>query len=187
MIDIETLGTEPNAVIMSIAAVEFSADHIDEDGGFYQTLNWQEQLDRGGTVTEDTIRFWLRQPDAAREPLLRGPRTKVETACKDLIQWIVRHGLNNKDALIWAKGPQFDLSLIRGLLRRFGFNAPWPFWGERDVRTALMTPRANRVTRPKDSVAHHAFEDAVFQAKQVQQFLLALRGRQKIKIDDLLT
>lgn len=173
MIDLETLGTGQNAVVASVGAVKFSADSIDEQNGFYATLNWQEQLDRGGSVTEDTIRFWLRQPDAAREPLLRGARTSIAQVCKDLKKWFVDSGLSGKDSLVWAKGPQFDLSLLRSLFNRFGFELPWDFWRERDVRTALMLSCAYEIGRPQGSDAHHAFDDAVFQAKQVQRILFA--------------
>jgi hypothetical protein len=48
MIDLETLGTESDAVILSIGAVWFDRYNVDEGEGYYATLNWQDQLDRGG-------------------------------------------------------------------------------------------------------------------------------------------
>jgi exodeoxyribonuclease VIII len=181
MIDVETLGTGEAAVVASVAAVAFNASSVLEDGGFYSTLNWQEQLDSGGTVTEGTIRFWLKQPDAARNALTNGVGAHVTEALSALRAWFVKSGMSGKDFCVWAKGPQFDLALVRSLCRRFGVECPWTYWQERDVRTALMLSCAYEVGRPQGSDEHHAFDDAVFQAKQVQRFLVATGAEPLVK------
>jgi DNA polymerase III epsilon subunit-like protein len=80
MIDLETLGTEPNSVILSLGAVKFDRNKIYEDDGLYLQMRWQDQLDSGGIVTEGTIRFWLGQPRAARDVILNKSGAE-ETRC----------------------------------------------------------------------------------------------------------
>jgi len=172
MVDVETLGTGERAVVASIGAVYFTQDSVDEEGGFYEALKWQEQLDSGGTVTEGTIKFWLKQLDGVREPLLRGGGSDVLAALTRLDGWF--RGLPcTSEPCVWAKGPQFDLVLVRSLYKRMGMrDAPWKYWQERDVRTALMLSAAYNVARGVGSDEHHAFDDAVHQARQVQRFLV---------------
>jgi hypothetical protein len=173
MIDIETLGTNEASVVASIGAVAFNAEVVCEDNGFYRTLNWQEQLDNGGTVTEGTVRFWLKQPDMTRNALTNGVGAHVTEVLSALKAWFVKSGMSGNDFCVWAKGPQFDLALVRSLCGRFSIECPWKYWQERCVRTALMLDSAYQVGRPQGSDEHHAFDDAVFQAKQVQRFLVA--------------
>jgi exodeoxyribonuclease VIII len=171
MVDVETLGTGERAVVASVGAVYFTPTTIDEGGGFYEALKWQEQLDRDGTVTEGAIKFWLKQLDKVREPLLRGGGSTVSEVLLKLGRWFEALP-GSSELCVWAKGPQFDLALLESLYRRWDIDPPWRYWQGRDVRTALMLDAAYNVARGADSDEHHAFDDAVHQAKQVQRFLV---------------
>jgi DNA polymerase III epsilon subunit-like protein len=188
MIDLETLGTEPNSVILSLGAVKFDRNKIYEDDGLYLQMRWQDQLDSGGIVTEGTIRFWLGQPRAARDVILnKSGLKKPDAALQELNAWFKKHIKRPKDCGVWAKGPGFDLALLGDLYRRQGQGKPpWPYWSERCVRTALMMDAAYKVPRPKEMIEHHAFYDAVYQAMQVRRFLVCCEGPAP-KNDDLLT
>jgi exodeoxyribonuclease VIII len=200
MIDLETLGTESDAVILSIGAVWFDRYNVDESEGYYATLNWQDQLDRGGTVTEGTLRFWLNQSRQARDAILNKKPMRLEQTLIDFDQWFNDTVKKPRDCLVWSKGPQFDLALLRDLYRRTRrpserrpWITPWPYWSERDVRTALMLV-PQKIARAKGSVAHHAFYDAVYQANQVRRFLISCGGfakkptqETKVETEDLLS
>lgn len=192
MIDLETLGTERDSVILSLGAVKFDRKKIYEDDGLYLQLNWQEQLDCGGTVTEGTIRFWLGQPRAARDAVLNKARLKhLDAALSELGAWFLKSVRKPKNCCVWAKGPAFDLSLVGDLYRRLDRGEPpWPYWSERCVRTALMLNAAYKVPRPEEMTEHHAFHDAVYQALQVQRFLVGCGGpppKKEKEEDDLFT
>lgn len=177
-IDLETLGTERDSVILSLGAVKFDRDAIYEDDGLYLSLKWQPQMDNGGTVTEGTIRFWLNQSRAARDAVLnKSGAVEPDKAMMMLSSWFREHVKAPKNCCVWAKGPSFDLSLLGDLYYRFGLGKPpWPYWAERCVRTALMLNAAYRVPHPEGMVEHHAFWDAVYQAMQVKRYLVACGG-----------
>jgi len=174
-IDIETLGTERDSVILSLGAVKFDHEKIYEDDGLYLSLKWQPQMDNGGTVTEGTIRFWLSQHRAARDAVLnKSGAVHHDKALQQLSAWFKKNIRAPKNCCVWAKGPSFDLSLISDLYQRStNSQPPWPFWAERCVRTAIMLNAAYKVPHPDGMVEHHAFWDAVYQASQVRRFLVA--------------
>lgn len=177
MVDIETLGTRHNAVVLSIGAVKFDHRKIHEDNGLYLNLTWQDQIDMGGTVTEGTLRFWLKQPSAPREALFNKKGESTAKALQTFEKWFRKNVKAPRDCNVWAMPPSFDLGLLGDLFRRFQKGEPpWPFWAERDVRTARMMAGVNTIKRASDSVEHHAFDDAVHQAKLVRKFLIACGG-----------
>lgn len=178
MIDLETLGTERDSVILSFGAVKFDRSKVYEDDGLYAQLRWQEQLDNGGTVTEGTIRFWLGQHQAAREAILnKANLLHPHKALMMLNSWFHDSIKAPKNCAVWANGPSFDLSLLDDMYRRFGLGKPpWPYWAERCVRTAKMMAGVDAVSRPAEMTEHHAFHDAVYQAMQVRRFLVACGG-----------
>lgn len=194
MIDLETLGTERDSVILSLGAVKFDRNKIYEDDGLYLQLKWQDQLDNGGTVTEGTIRFWLGQPAASRDAILsRNNALSPNEAISVLNAWFLKSIHKPKNCGVWAKGPTFDLSLLEDLYSRQGLERPpWPYWAERCVRTALLMPGVDTIKRPKDMTEHHPFYDAVYQAMQVKKFLIACGGparpaKKEERDDDLFT
>lgn len=187
MIDIETLGTRHNAVILSVGAVKFDSQKIYKDDGFYSNLNWQLQLDNGGTVTEDTIRFWMKQPSTIRETVFNKKGVPPAEMVAKFNSWFSSQVKDPKKCCVWAAGPQFDLSLLKDLYRRFFFKELWSFWAERCVRTAGMVPHVKETKRPRGMTEHHAFHDAVYQAMQVRKFLIACGGSKKLAEDNLLS
>jgi hypothetical protein len=177
MIDIETLGTGRDAVILSMAAVKFDKKEVYEEAGLYLKLNWQDQLNNGGTVTENTIRFWfdmVYKDNNMYNTLNKNSIISPNRAIMALSTWFQENITDKNACCVWANGPSFDLSLIGDLYRRFGETSlPWPFWTERCVRTAKMMNGVDTIKRPKESTPHHAFEDAVYQAKIVRKFLIS--------------
>ncbi len=56
MLDLETLGTTADAVILSIGAVKFNLEtgKIDDEG-FYRSVSVESNLDLGRRISEDTL------------------------------------------------------------------------------------------------------------------------------------
>ena len=57
MLDIETLSTRPEAVVLTLGAVKFDpwASEIDTDTGLYVRVDVDEQLALGRHVRQDTV------------------------------------------------------------------------------------------------------------------------------------
>lgn len=174
MVDIESLGSDPGSVILSIGACRFDpeTDHIHEET-FYTNLRIQPQLEAGLTVNGDTIRWWFSQKPEAIKALLESPVHYPKTALNNFNEWFRKGG-----TFAWSHGSDFDLVLMKCLYKAFDFEKPvWAYRNARDTRTLFSTvPGYYDSTRsaldqfgmPTTRVAHNALDDAIEQARWVQ-------------------
>lgn len=164
MLDLETLSTRPEAVILTIGAIKFDpySGYIDLDHGLYHRVNVDEQTQLGRHVQEETLNWWGKQdPEVFEEAMGEGNRTDLETMCHDLNRFLV--GVEN----IWCQGPCFDIVILENLYRQLVKPTPWQFWQIRDSRTLFGT---HGDPRDKDrKAAHNALMDCYYQAIGVQQ------------------
>lgn len=163
MLDLETLGTRPGCVILTIGAVLFDPYSLKEPGpGIYMRVDADEQIARGREVQEDTLQWWMNQAEDIREEALgEEGRVSVEHMYRELNKICV--GVNN----IWAQGPVFDIAILENIYRQYGWPTPWQFWQISDSRTLF---KAHGDPREKGREGHHnALADCVYQAQGVQQ------------------
>ena len=68
MLDIETLSTRPESVVLTLGAVKFSpwASDVNTDDGLYVRVNVDEQLESGRHVQQDTIDWWVTTSSTTR-------------------------------------------------------------------------------------------------------------------------
>ena len=163
MLDLETLGTRPGCVILTLGAVKFDPYSLKEPGpGIYFRVDVDEQTALGREVQEDTLNWWISQADDIREEALgETERVSLDTLYRDLNRFLV--GANN----IWAQGPLFDFAILENLYRQMGWPTPWQYWQIRDSRTLFGVHGDPRV-KGKAGL-HNALEDCVSQATAVQQ------------------
>lgn len=163
MLDLESLGTRPDCVILTLGAVKFNPYTMEEPGpGLYFRIDVDEQTALGRNVQDDTLNWWMQQAEDVREEALgMDNRVSLETMYKDLNRFLV--GAGN----IWAQGPVFDIAILENLYRQKGWPTPWQFWQIRDSRTLFGV---HGDPREKGKVGlHNALEDCVSQARGVQQ------------------
>lgn len=164
MLDIETLSTRPNAVILSFGAVKFDPyDYrIDVEEGMDVKVDVDEQTAMGRDVQEETLQWWSTQPSEVQEAALgETGRISVDEFTKQVNRMMV--GVDQ----IWCQGPAFDMVIIEDLYRQVGKPTPWQFWQVRDSRT-LFGVFGDPRPKNRDS-AHNALMDCVYQAMGVQQ------------------
>ena len=59
MLDLETLGTRPDCVILTLGAIKFDPFSEKEPGpGIHFRLDIEDQLAKGRTVDDSTIEWW---------------------------------------------------------------------------------------------------------------------------------
>jgi len=90
-IDIETLGTNPDTVVLTIGGIKFNPN---EDGGlhseFYYRVDINEQLESGRSVLESTLDWWSKQDKSVYEEAMSvDNRTPVPGVLKALNKWLV--------------------------------------------------------------------------------------------------
>lgn len=177
MLDKETLGTGPDAVIMSIGAVKFDldSDAID-DAGFYASVSIDSNLEAKRKVDESTLIWWLGQ-SAEAQTVFHEPKQSLKTALTDFIDWF------GDAQFIWSNGASFDIPMMVHAMSHFGMERPWAFYNERCVRTYKNLPGMKNV-RVENPAKHNALQDALAQAKLVQAIQRKLSaGHPMIKKD----
>lgn len=169
MIDLETLGTKPDAVVLTIGAVKFDPNCIaDTYQDFYYRLDVNEQTNMGRSIDQSTLDWWGKQPaHIIEESLGDENRTDVRTVMTHLNKWCV-----GVDAF-WCQGASFDIPILENIYRQLEHHIPWAFWRVRDSRTLFqIMPKDPRKEIAFD--AHNALEDARIQAQCVQRTLQEL-------------
>jgi exodeoxyribonuclease VIII len=164
MIDIETLGTGPDAVVLSVGAVKFSPYNPQEPHA--KTLwkpNIDEQTTAGRSVLESTLEWWAKQPKHIQDEAFSDEgRITVKDFMGQLNKYLV--GVDK----IWCQGPQFDMVILENLYGQFEHHTAWAYWKIMDCRTIFnMMPVDPRKAIQQN--LHSADADAYYQAVCVQQ------------------
>lgn len=164
MLDIETLDTGPDSVVLSVGACKFDPWSADEPhSSLYFRLEIDSQVERGRTISENTLEWWGQQDQAIQdEAFSEEGRVSIEDFFKELNKWLV--GVDK----IWCQGPQFDMVMLESLAKSFGVHYNWAYWQICDSRTLFnLMPRDPRKEIQTD--LHNALADAYFQAVCVQK------------------
>jgi hypothetical protein len=159
MVDIETLGLDPGAAILSIGAVEFDDDGLGRE--FYEEISLESCQDAGLTIDAGTLEWWLSQDDDVSD-ILRGGDPLVGVLMS-FREWFP------DGAEVWANSPSFDCEHLEAAFDAVGMDEPWEFRDERDVRTLRSLPIAAEVEMDGDE--HDALDDAKYQARIVSETL----------------
>ena len=172
MVDIETLSTAPNAVIISIGAVKFNPQVLNtieqlDEFTFYQNIDREDSQRYNLHVDADTIRWWSQQSQEAQDAT-KTNLTPLRTACEALNKWLTDYPRANR---IWAKDPDFDVVILRENFKMVGLKMfPIPFWLTRSVRTItdLTYPNGHDAPNIRVGTHHNALDDCISQALMVQ-------------------
>ncbi len=156
MIDIETLGTAPGSVILSIGAVSFDAETGALGNEFYEAIEAQSAVAAGLTMDVGTIGWWIAQSQEAQQAAFAGD-LPISAALYTFSCFVQRV----KATRIWAKPPSFDLVLLESAFRACNMQTPWHYRATRDVRTLLDIAGTRH---PYIGTAHNALDDAKSQA-----------------------
>ena len=64
MIDLETLGVEPDSVIITVGAIKFDPyTDVEPHSGLYLRCDIEEQSEElGRTIDDNTMEWWTKQP-----------------------------------------------------------------------------------------------------------------------------
>lgn len=159
MIDIETLGTSQTSLILSIGAVEFTAEGVTK--GFEVNIQPESCEALGLTVDVRTVMWWLDQPKEAQNAFFVGKKVNLPRALIELTT-----AFNWKDAVVWSNGSDFDFPILENAFKACDVEAPWKYYNKRDFRTLKrIVPSAEYDEIKVDAtVGHKALDDAKSQA-----------------------
>jgi exodeoxyribonuclease VIII len=162
MVDLETLGTVPGSVILSIGARAFDVDRGLLGPGFYRVVNTVSCEAIGLTRDRDTEWWWAKQHPEAKTVLthaMADDAPTIQEALTAFNAWMA----TVKGRHVWGKGSDFDNALLAVAYRRCELPMPWKFWDSRCHRTLVsLFPD---IKEPKRTGTYHnALDDATTQA-----------------------
>ena len=165
MVDLETLGTSSNSVILSIGAVEFDKTGLGRE--FYVVVDPQSCVDAGLKIDVPTVLWWMKQSDEAREAFDQPDRVSLECALARFGGWFPHN------ATLWGNGAAFDNVVLANAYLAVGTQRPWYYHTDRCYRT-LKNLRPDIGGPALEGVAHNALFDAKWQALHAVALLNAL-------------
>ena len=168
MLDIETLGTNSYAPILSIGAVKFDPnDGLPNNGSrsrdrwecFHVGIELDSCLRRGLKPDAKTIEWWFDPARAdAREAMIKLEKVDILAALDGFESWII------PGTCIWGNGSDFDNVILANAYKVCDRDTPWDFRHNRCFRTFKSLALDIMLSR-HPGVYHSALDDAKFQVE----------------------
>lgn len=163
MVDIETLGTEPGAAIVSIGVRHFSPKTKLLGHSLYLRVKPEGEMDAG------TLAFWLKQEEDARKEVVAAIEEgySLKRALHTLSEFMLKNSwldspVDRKQIRLWGNGATFDNVLLDAAYRQVGQTPPWRYSGHRCFRT-LVSLCGEKLAVERQGVHHNALDDADYQ------------------------
>lgn len=150
IIDLETLGNKPDAVVVDVSVLVFDPDYnviepfeelVSKGKRFKLDLNSQKST---RSITKSTLEFWKTQSKEAKENLKPSSiDVSIEEATNGILEYLKDNKINPFKSLGWCRGMSFDFPILVDMIRQT-FNTtetdkfePIKFHRQRDIRTAI--------------------------------------------------
>lgn len=160
MLDIETLGTRPGSIVLTIGAVKFSKGGLGD--AFYRSISKADSFAHGLTRDPATVEWWQQQSEEAREAALAGMDTLQDTL-KAFTEFCTAG--DPLAIAMWGNGSDLDNVLLEEAYWAAGMKTPWRFTGNRCYRTVKnLFPD---VQVDPVGTTHNALDDATYQANHL--------------------
>lgn len=172
MVDLETMGSNPEAPIIAIGAVFFDPGTGKTGPEFYQIVSLESAMEFGAKPDAATIIWWMKQSAEARAAITGGDAISLMDAIDNLDEFIHTNSANGiKYVQLWGNGSSFDNVILRRAYEQVGAELSVPFWNDRDVRTIVELGKVvginPRYQIPFEGDMHNALADARHQVKYV--------------------
>ncbi len=166
MIDLETMGTNPDAPINSIGGKFFDPATGEMGPEFSKAIDLETS---GGIIDRKTIKWWAKRSREAQSAIFTD-EIPLDDALLQFREFIDENS-GECFVQVWGNGANFDNVILRRSYERQGIPCPWRYHNDRDVRTIVELGNSIgfdvRMAIPFEGVPHNALDDARHQAKQV--------------------
>ncbi|MDE9656793.1 3'-5' exoribonuclease [Citrobacter freundii] len=172
MVDLETMGSGPDAPIVSIGAVYFDPSTGNTGAEFYPVVSLESSMSFGMKPDASTIQWWLKQSSEARSAILVDEALGLRETLELLADFIAENAANGSHTVqLWGNGCSFDNVILRRAYALTETPFSVPFWNDRDVRTMVELGKSvginPRYDIPFEGDMHNARSDARHQVKYV--------------------
>jgi DNA polymerase III epsilon subunit-like protein len=174
MLDLEFMSLAKNAAIISIGAVRFDLEKLEvREEGFHCVVNLASSAAAGGSISPQTVIWWMQQSEEARKILTEDAGLHIEVALKAFSNFVREERTKG----VWGNGSDTDNVILEGAYQRLGWTPPWTYRENRCYRTiAAQLPEINREDFRGDGIHHNALSDAMTQAKHLCAVWKELKG-----------
>jgi exodeoxyribonuclease VIII len=174
MLDLETLGTGPNSIILSVGAALFSLDG-EVVPLYHRRIDIDSCLKVGLQVDGSTLEWWMKQSELNRSKLFAVPAKTLDTVLREMDDAVCTTITLKSVRRVWSHGSNFDTVLYENACKKVNIPIWWEYRYVRDTRT--LFDLANYEYKAIGS--HDALEDATNQAKAVCEAYKLLTERRK--------
>lgn len=174
MVDLETLSSKSNAVILSLGAVKMDLVNFKLGPEFYKIISPGSQLQ--SHIEASTVLWWEEQSDQARAVLRASKHAAHITVALSEFSAFCNNGVGANDLVIWGNGATFDNMILRHAYEAY-VGIPYPTNYKHDLcfRTAKRLLRLSYPVKGK-GVVHNALDDAKTQAEMLVRGMEALHN-----------
>jgi len=169
MIDLESMGKNSFAAIISIGAVKFNPDTMEITDSFYENVSLKSSLDLGLKVDAETVEWWLQQDKKAQNILSEKAPLKIAEALNMFSYWI------GENPIVWGNGAGFDNVILSNAFELAQIDKPWKYYNDRCYRT--MKEQFPNVKTIGFGIRHYALDDAKAQANHLMKILELKNGK----------
>ena len=171
VIDIETFGTNDDAVILELAGITVVPDenkHLKTDGYADYVFDIEHQMNvLNRKVESGTLAWWLEKGSMLQSMFTDAENSsKLFKPCYLQLAEAVRQLRDDFPAVyFWSRGTDFDFRIIKNIAQQLNLEPFWKFWEVRDIRTI-----SNPLLLPNEFVTsnnHRALDDAYNEATEL--------------------
>jgi hypothetical protein len=149
MIDLETLGTSSNAVVLSFGGVIFNSETGETISEKTVIFCLEDSLSKGLEIDASTLRWWLTQNnEVLKNQLDLEKSVTLKDGIKEIADWLGGEMAFNTE--VWANSPSFDLIKFQNVCKVADMENPFgDFRKWRDVRTMIEAAENGRAVSIK--------------------------------------
>jgi DNA polymerase III epsilon subunit-like protein len=175
MIDLETVSLRPTAAIISIGAVVFDVEEERLGPEFYSTIDLNSSLLLGLSREQGALDWWAKEENREARDKLTIDAKPLPDVLSSFNKWL---GNDTTQIVPWSNGATFDIVILKNALETCGLSVPWKYFNESCYRT--LKRLYPQVLMPRQTLKHHALEDAKYQAKHCMRILNSLRLAEEV-------
>lgn len=170
MLDTETLGVKPYAVVVQIGAVYFDRYTGELGKELSVNISIQDCLNHGLKVDAGALKFWFEQKNRS---WLKSP-VNLSKGLQMLRDFY------DKKALVWAHAT-FDFPLLSCAYDVLGQSLPFPYRKLRDIRTLVdLSNLPYKKNKEGDPKTHDANDDCKYQILYCTECFQTLKGKYEL-------
>ncbi|EKP2942996.1 3'-5' exoribonuclease, partial [Escherichia coli] len=127
-VDLETMGTNPDAPINSIGGKFFDPATGEMGPEFSKAIDLETS---GGIIDRKTIKWWAKRSREAQSAIFTD-EISLDVALRLFIEFIEKNS-GGRFVQVWGNGANFDNVILRRSYERQGIPCPWRYTNDRDV------------------------------------------------------